>query len=260
MATASQTAPAAPQHAGVSADTMKKLDDVTAKLDADHAAAQAAAEATPPAGAAGAVTAEAGAVAAADAPAAPTTGSAPANEEQTEPTKSPGKTRGTSHKGTGAKAIKETRGHAKAESVTTSPTVTKPEAGKKTGAGAGEGDKDFDALLKEAGVTEKKAKPKLDKKELSGDDFKQGMAAVAAKAQACYKGTQGSANVKLVIAPSGEVSKISIKGVFAGTPEAACVEAAVKSAPFPPWDGGPQTFGYSYAPNSSASPEIRRVT
>jgi hypothetical protein len=34
--------------------------------------------------------------------------------------------------------------------------------------------------------------------------------------------------------------------VFAGTPVAACVEAAVKSASFPPWDGGPQSFGYSY--------------
>ena len=28
--------------------------------------------------------------------------------------------------------------------------------------------------------------------------------------------------------------------------EAACVEAAVKSATFPPWDGRPQSFNYSY--------------
>jgi hypothetical protein len=52
--------------------------------------------------------------------------------------------------------------------------------------------------------------------------------------------------VKLTVAPSGQVSKASVGGAFAGTPEGACVEAAVKSASFPPWDGGPQSFTYSY--------------
>jgi hypothetical protein len=42
------------------------------------------------------------------------------------------------------------------------------------------------------------------------------------------------------------VSKVSVLGAFAGKPEAACVTNAVKAATFPPWDGGPQTFGYSY--------------
>jgi hypothetical protein len=105
----------------------------------------------------------------------------------------------------------------------------------------------FDALLKEAGVEDKKeAKPKLDKKSLSGEDFKKGMAAVSGKAQGCYKGTQGTAMVKLTVAPSGQVTKASVAGAFAGTPEAACVEAAVKGASFPAWDGGPQSFTYSY--------------
>jgi hypothetical protein len=110
-----------------------------------------------------------------------------------------------------------------------------------------DGEPSFDALLKEAGVGEaKKDKPKLDKKSLSGGDIKTGMAAVAGKAAGCYQGTQGTATVKLTVAPSGQVTKVAVTGVFAGTPVASCVEAAVKSTSFPPWDGGPQSFGYSY--------------
>jgi hypothetical protein len=114
--------------------------------------------------------------------------------------------------------------------------------------GGGEGEPSFDALLKEAGVSDQKqvAKPKLDKKSLSGADIKTGMGAVAGKAQACYAGTQGTASVKLTVAPSGQITKVSVGGVFAGTPVAACVEAAVKSTSFPAWDGGPQSFNYSY--------------
>ncbi|CAN5919244.1 hypothetical protein BH11MYX3_BH11MYX3_31220 [soil metagenome] len=117
--------------------------------------------------------------------------------------------------------------------------------GKDTG---GEGEPSFDALLKEAGVSDakKQAKPTLDKKSLSGGDIKSGMGSIAGKAQACYAGTQGAAAVKLTVAPSGQVQKVSVSGVFAGTPVAACVSAAVKSATFPPWDGGPQTINYSY--------------
>jgi len=52
--------------------------------------------------------------------------------------------------------------------------------------------------------------------------------------------------VKLTVAPTGQVQKVSVTGVFAGTPVAACVEQAVRGATFPAWDGGPQSFGYSY--------------
>ena len=110
-----------------------------------------------------------------------------------------------------------------------------------------DGEPSFDALLKEAGVSEKKdAKVALEKKSLSGADIKTGMGSVAGKATKCYAGTQGSAAVKLTVAPSGQVQKVSVTGVFAGTPVAACVESAVKSASFPAWDGGPQTISYSY--------------
>ncbi len=110
-----------------------------------------------------------------------------------------------------------------------------------------EGEPDFNDLLKEAGVKDPtKAKAKLDKKSLSGGDFKAGMNSIAGKASACYAGTQGTAIVKLTIAPSGAVSKASVSGPFAGTAVAACVEAAVRGASFPAWEGGPQSFGYSF--------------
>ena len=112
----------------------------------------------------------------------------------------------------------------------------------------GEAEPNFDDLLKEAGVSDKHKEkgPVLDNKSLSGGDFKAGMSAIAGKAQGCYAGTQGTATVKLTVAPSGKVSKVSVSGAFAGTPVATCVENAVKNATFPPWDGGPQSFGYSY--------------
>jgi hypothetical protein len=111
---------------------------------------------------------------------------------------------------------------------------------------ADDGEPSFDALLKEAGVSEKKpAKPVLDKKSLTGDDFKKGMAAVTPKAKGCYTGAQGTATVKLTIAPSGQVSKVSVGGDFAGKPEASCIQNALRAATFPPWDGGPQTFSYA---------------
>jgi hypothetical protein len=117
---------------------------------------------------------------------------------------------------------------------------------KKTG--GKDGDPSFDDLLKEAGVDGQKKpdKPKLEKKSLSEADFKKGISAVAAKAAGCYKGTQGTATVKLTVAASGQVSKVSVGGLFSGKPEADCVANAVKSASFPPWDGGPQTFSYAY--------------
>ncbi|MEO8842123.1 MAG: hypothetical protein ABI591_25890 [Kofleriaceae bacterium] len=227
---ATNSAPAGAAANGVSAERMKDLDDATAKLNAQHAAAQLA-EATPTAPPA--VDQGVGAAATGD---APQEQPKPVGHVKATPAAAPSR-----HGTAGGKAKTEAK-------VETTVVTAKPEATKtpKGGAGAGDGeDKDFNALLKEAGVNEKKdAKPKLDKKQLSTDDFKTGMAAITAKAQACYKGTQGSANVKLTIAPSGSVSKVSVSGAFAGKPEAACVSAAVKGASFPAWDGSPQSFGY----------------
>ncbi len=109
------------------------------------------------------------------------------------------------------------------------------------------GDPDFEKLLKESGYQEKKAEaPKLERKSLSGEDIKKGMNAVTPKVSSCYAGQQGTASVRLTVAPTGQVQKVTVSGVFAGTPVGACVEGAVQLATFPPWDGGPQSINYSY--------------
>ena len=122
----------------------------------------------------------------------------------------------------------------------------KVDAKKGSGSASGSAEPSFDDLLKQAGVDDKKKtdKPKLEKKELTQDDFKSRMNGV--NVTKCYKGNQGTATVKLTVGPTGQVTKASVGGQFAGTPEGACVEAAVKGATFPAWDGGPQTFNYSY--------------
>ena len=104
----------------------------------------------------------------------------------------------------------------------------------------------LDDLLKDSPDTKAPARPRLDKKALTTGDITAGMSAVAGKAQACFKGTNGNAVVRATVAPSGQVTKVTISGAFAGKPEGACVQAVVQSATFPPWDGGPQSFGYTY--------------
>lgn len=179
----------------------------------------------------------------------PAQGAAAVADTETKPEPAPpkpGKHVATKTKAGPSKMVKET------EKVETPPVEKKQTDDKKKPAGAKgsgeEGEPSFDALLKEAGVdqTKKEKKPVLANKSLSGGDFKKGMDAVQAKAQACYKGTQGTAQFKLSVAPSGQVQSVTMTGMFAGKPEGACVQAAVKSATFPPWDGGPQSFSYSY--------------
>lgn len=153
-----------------------------------------------------------------------------------------------------AKAAAPKKAHAtsKVETTTTktvetkaAPKDKKPDATKPAGSDSGE--PDFNELLKEAGVKDHKdKKPVLAKKELTGDDFKKGMAAIGPAAKNCYKGTQGTAMVKLEIEPSGKISKVTVSGQFAGTPEGQCVASAVKGASFPAWDGHPQSFTYPF--------------
>ena len=66
-----------------------------------------------------------------------------------------------------------------------------------------------------------------------------GMNFVKAKIAGCYATFQlpGMAMVNVVIAPGGNVSSATVSGKFAGTPTGACVEAAVKTAKFPPSQG-----------------------
>jgi hypothetical protein len=92
----------------------------------------------------------------------------------------------------------------------------------------------------------KSSKPRLDRTSLSGDDIERAMTAVAGTARACAGGARGTASLRLTVAPSGRIAQVTASGPFAGTPVGACVERAVRSATFPPWDGAPQSFDYSY--------------
>jgi flagellar motor protein MotB len=87
-------------------------------------------------------------------------------------------------------------------------------------------------------------KPKA--KTLTVDAFKQRMTALTDKAHACYKGTQANVMVKMTIAPSGQVSKLAVSPPFAGKPEGDCVASVVKAVTFDAWDGGAQTYSYSF--------------
>lgn len=140
-----------------------------------------------------------------------------------------------------AKKIIEVKGPTPAVKEAPKPEPTKTDK-------PAEGQPDFNELLREAGVDPNKPakKPKLERTELGVSDFRKGMSAVAGQAKGCYNGTQGIAKIALTVAPSGKVTKVAVSGVFAGTPVAACVEAAVKGATFPPWDGGPQSLHYTY--------------
>jgi hypothetical protein len=86
----------------------------------------------------------------------------------------------------------------------------------------------------------------LDRKQLSSDDIKHAMTAVAAQVRACFDGTPGPAAVRVSVAPSGRIEEVTVTGALAGTPVGTCVERAVRTARFPPWNGPPQSFGYSY--------------
>jgi hypothetical protein len=161
----------------------------------------------------------------------------------------PAETKADTHKAT-------KKGHGTKEKVETTPVKTeetKPaDKGKdlskkdapKTGSGYS-AEPDFNELLKEAGVKDQGPKKQvLAKKELTADDFKNGMSAVSSKAAGCFKGTQGTAMVKMTIAPSGQIASVKVTGQFASTPEGACVTSAVKGASFPAWDGHPASFTY----------------
>jgi hypothetical protein len=66
-----------------------------------------------------------------------------------------------------------------------------------------------------------------------------GLKGVQPKISACYNQFKvpGTAMVNVVIAKNGKVTKADVSGKFAGTPTGTCVEAAVKTASFPPSDG-----------------------
>ena len=143
------------------------------------------------------------------------------------------------------KAARQDDRHGKTdvEPTTTAAVKRRDDARSREGRhGEGGGAVDFDELLKEAGVDGRRrsTKPKLDKKSLSGDDFKHGHGARSpAKAQACYKGTQGTREREAhdrAVGPGLEGHGHAARSRASRTATAS--SAAVKGASFPAWDGG----------------------
>ena len=81
----------------------------------------------------------------------------------------------------------------------------------------------------------------------AGRDFNKGAAttalsAAAGRARGCKTadGPTGSASVRVVFAPSGNVTSANVQGPpFAGTPVGGCIAAAFRGASVPPFDGSP---------------------
>ena len=84
-------------------------------------------------------------------------------------------------------------------------------------------------------------------KPLSKVALVKGMSSVKGKIADCYARNQvpGLAMVNVVIAPDGKVSTATVVGRFAGSPTATCVEAAVKTATFPPSTGLTTPYPFS---------------
>ena len=139
-------------------------------------------------------------------------------------------------------------------SSATKVDVKKDGKGKKPAPGGGA--KSLDDLIDEAagGSNDQKkpptdnTKPTIDKKELTSSDIRTAMGSVAKRAQACYDkfNQAGTVGVKASVAPSGQITKVTITGAFAGTPTGECVASVVSGVSFPAWDGAPMTVNYSY--------------
>jgi predicted Zn finger-like uncharacterized protein len=107
----------------------------------------------------------------------------------------------------------------------------------------------LEALLNDASPTKKGPKVSDDEKKGGGggegagalpkNALVAGLNGVRPKVSNCYNQFKvpGTAMVNITIGKNGKVSKAEVTGKFAGTPTGQCVEAAVKTASFPPSDG-----------------------
>ncbi|HXU00393.1 MAG TPA: GYF domain-containing protein [Polyangia bacterium] len=147
---------------------------------------------------------------------------------------------------------RSSKGSSSKESGGKKPVAAETKADKPTGPVPGEPPKpkpgSLEALLNEASPQKATNKPKVseDKGGGGGDAgplpknaLVAGLKGVQPKVSACYNQFKvpGTAMVNIVIGKNGKVTKADVTGKFAGTPTGTCVEAAVKTASFPPSDG-----------------------
>jgi len=104
------------------------------------------------------------------------------------------------------------------------------------------GGKSIDDMLGEVGNKKSggddasKPKPAVNLISLTQSDIVNAMRAVQPKIQACANQFKvpGTAMASISVASGGKVASATVTGKFSGTPSGTCVEAAAKSAKFPP--------------------------
>jgi hypothetical protein len=122
--------------------------------------------------------------------------------------------------------------------------------------------KSIDELLGEmgkqkggSGVGEAAPKPKAKLVTLAQVDIVAAMKGVQPKVQACANQFKqpGTAMAAINVAAGGKVTGVTVTGKFAGTPAGACVEAAAKSAKFPPCQAMSFPWPFTLSPRESAN-------
>jgi hypothetical protein len=91
------------------------------------------------------------------------------------------------------------------------------------------------ATMDEKHEARSRAEPEQVAHNLTPGEIQSTMKPIQRKAADCGRQFQssGAADLKVTVASDGTVSAVRIGGVFAGTPTAACIERAVKTAVFP---------------------------
>jgi len=84
---------------------------------------------------------------------------------------------------------------------------------------------------------------------LTAEQIRQGMAKIRVRVQRCANqdGGNGVIKLKVVIAPGGAVTAVTLHEPAASTPAAECVRAAVKLARFPAFSGKPVTIVHPFS-------------
>jgi hypothetical protein len=121
-------------------------------------------------------------------------------------------------------------------------STPQPTTGSAKSTGKGKGAKSLDDLLGEVGNKkggDEGPKPAAASKpliSLTQSDIVSAMKNVQPKVQACANQFKvpGTAMASISVASGGKVNSATVTGKFAGTPTGSCVEAAAKSAKFPP--------------------------
>ena len=163
------------------------------------------------------------------------------------------RTRGGSSRGRRRGESSSSRGSSdsrKGGSTSSAASATPPPDTSKSGGRKGKGGS-LDDLLgevgsKRGGGSPEPSKPAVKLATLTQSDIVNAMRGVQPKVQNCanqYR-APGTAMAKISVAAGGRVSSAKVTGKFAGTPTASCVEAAARSAKFPPCQ--PMTFPWPF--------------